>query len=75
MPLAELLAIVGEVFETWDGTTRLVDQEFVPGITEGSCAATWSAGASSASPASTPKVPNHAGRWTRSPVRVRPRMP
>ncbi len=35
MPLAELLAMVGEVFEAWDGTTRLVDQEFVPGITRG----------------------------------------
>jgi hypothetical protein len=35
MPLADLLAMVGEVFEAWDGTTRLVDQEFVSGITKG----------------------------------------
>jgi hypothetical protein len=35
MPLADLLTMVGEVFEAWDGTTRLVDQEFVPGITRG----------------------------------------
>jgi hypothetical protein len=35
MPLADLLATVGEVFEAWDGTTHLVDQEFVPGITRG----------------------------------------
>jgi hypothetical protein len=35
MPMAELLALVGEVFDAWDGTGRLVDQEFVAGITRG----------------------------------------
>jgi len=35
MPMSVLLAMVGEVFDGWDGTTRLVDQEFVPGIIRG----------------------------------------
>jgi hypothetical protein len=35
MPMAELLTLAGQVFETGDGTSRLIDQEFVPGITRG----------------------------------------
>ncbi|HEX4700224.1 MAG TPA: Cj0069 family protein [Actinomycetes bacterium] len=35
MSMAEVLAVAGEVFEAWDGTGRLVDQEFVAGITRG----------------------------------------